>query len=188
MSFRSSTQLFQECLESLERGGDQDGVWCALECLDSKHHGSVFPKALDVLDRGKVRAVETEGGERRFFLVRGSKGEEYLVLPGFCGCDFFQREVLGSGCHFTCKHEAAVRIGESLGMLSQQSHEKGIISGGGTEMKWVEGELGREQGKSSGVRSVGSSSLHLKPTLEMLRDSDFIPSLLSRVRSELGRV
>eukprot|EP00919_Chromeraceae_sp_WS-2016_P033490 GHVR01079123.1.p1 GENE.GHVR01079123.1~~GHVR01079123.1.p1 ORF type:complete len:141 (+),score=23.28 GHVR01079123.1:188-610(+) len=107
---------FREMIEVIKRIGCTGQTLMCVESLEIKPH-QVIHRALDSIDRKKIiRYIAIPSG-RKSFSVKGSKGEEYIVINSFCSCPFFQRDVLEIQNHYTCKHEAACLIAEAGGLL-----------------------------------------------------------------------
>tara|TARA_B110001452_G_scaffold39629_1_gene30383 strand:+ start:2372 stop:2827 length:456 start_codon:yes stop_codon:yes gene_type:complete len=107
-----SLRVLRSVCESMRRDGAKPVHWEPLEflCPDA------LPLAADILDhRSVIRCVSKET-RREFWQVSQKAKQTYCVIPGWCSCQSYSFEVLGSRNKLVCKHELAVMLATALGL------------------------------------------------------------------------
>ena len=110
-SMLRGTHLLAECEDAGGMVGLEQGLLPAVWALFQYAVG-----AADILDhRSCIRCVSKET-RREFWQVSQKAKQTYCVIPGWCSCQSYSFEVLGSRNKLVCKHELAVMLATALGL------------------------------------------------------------------------
>ena len=75
-----------------------------------------LPLAADILDHKTIIRCVAKESQREFYTVSsGNSKHQHCVIPGWCSCNSYAFEVLGSR-KLVCKHELAVMVAAALSL------------------------------------------------------------------------
>lgn len=91
---------------------DSDSILHSL-CTTLHDQPKLLEHALEILDNdGKYKPVRqfTDPSQRRFFVVRGAQGQDYICFEQYCSCQSFSQLSRSCNTRVLCKHMLAVHI------------------------------------------------------------------------------
>jgi len=116
------TSLLRLLSDQSSQDFDENELFAALGfilCDDRK----LVEAAIETLDSIQyIRMITSTSSSRRFWVVPGSKGVEYLCLSNSCSCKRFMELMKLSQTResLLCKHLVAVQLAEKIGMVKEQ--------------------------------------------------------------------